>query len=60
MHGVDGTCGEKRNTDRFLVGRPEGNRPLERCEYIWLSKKLGERTQSGFTWLKMGTCGAFL
>jgi len=27
---------------------------------VWLSKKLDERMQSGFTWLKIGTCGAFL
>lgn len=67
MHGVHGTCGEKRNAERFLVGRPEGKRPLESCEYIyrriilvWFSKKSDERVRSGFTWRKMGTCGAFL
>lgn len=67
MHGVHGTCGEKQSAERFLVGRPKGKRPLERCEYLYrkiilvlLSKKLDERRQSGFTWLKMGTCGAFL
>jgi hypothetical protein len=66
MHWVHDTCGGKQNAERF-VGRPEGKRPLERYEYIYrriilvcLSKKLDERVRSGFTWLKMGTFGAFL
>jgi hypothetical protein len=27
---------------------------------VWFSKKSDERVRSGFTWRKMGTCGAFL
>jgi hypothetical protein len=28
--------GEKRNAYRLLVGKPEGNRPLERPRYRWV------------------------
>jgi hypothetical protein len=27
--------GEKRNEYRIVVGKPEGNRPLERARYRW-------------------------
>jgi hypothetical protein len=37
--GMGGTCsrnGEKRNAYRFLVGKPEGRRPLRRPKRRWL------------------------
>jgi len=29
------TMGERRVADRVLVGKPEGNRPLERPRHRW-------------------------
>jgi hypothetical protein len=34
--GVGEQMGEKRNTYRLLVGKPEGKRPLERSRYMWV------------------------
>jgi hypothetical protein len=35
MGGACGACGEGRNVHRFLVGKPEGKRPLERLRRRW-------------------------
>jgi hypothetical protein len=34
--GACGTNGEKRNVDRLLVRKPEGNRPLGRPRRRWI------------------------
>jgi hypothetical protein len=36
MGGACSTNGEKRNTYRLLVGKPEGRRPLGRSRREWL------------------------
>jgi hypothetical protein len=52
--------GEGRNVHRFLVGKPEGKRPLGRPRRRWehgLKMDLGETGWggwSGFTWLRIG------
>jgi hypothetical protein len=30
-----GTWGKARNVYKILVGKPEGKRPLERCDHRW-------------------------
>jgi hypothetical protein len=46
--------GEKRNTYRLLVGKPEGMRPLERPRCRWMDNikmDLGEIGWSGADWI---------
>ena len=35
MAGASSSCGEKRGVYRVLVGKPEGQRPLERPRLRW-------------------------
>jgi hypothetical protein len=59
---------EGRNVCRFLVGKPEGKRPLVRPSCSWEDgikmdvKEIGWRGGgwSGFTWLRIGTVGGLL
>jgi hypothetical protein len=58
--------GDKRGAYRVLVGKPEGNRPLERPKRRWESNinmdfqegKWGAWT--GLIWLRIGPDGEFL
>jgi hypothetical protein len=50
--------GEKRHACWFLVGEPEGRRPLGRPK-IDLKKKY-ERVWTGFIWLKIRTSSKLL
>jgi hypothetical protein len=59
--------GEGRNVYRVLVGKPEGERPLERPRRRWedgIKMDLREigwvGVWSGFTWLRIGTVGGLL
>jgi hypothetical protein len=55
--------GEGRNVHRVLVGKAEGNRPLERprCRREdGIKIVLREIWWSGFTWLRIGTVGGLL
>jgi hypothetical protein len=59
--------GEKREVCRFLVGKPEGKRPLGRPRHRWKGGiKIDLREigwgggWSGFTWLRIGTVGGLL
>jgi hypothetical protein len=55
--------GEMRNAYRILVGKPDGNRPLERPRLRWednIRVNLGEIGWTGFIWLKIGTSGGLL
>jgi hypothetical protein len=58
--------GEGSNVYRFLMGNPEGKRPLERPRRQWedgIKMDLGEigwGVWSGFTWLRIGTVGGML
>jgi hypothetical protein len=52
--------GEKRNTYRLLVGKPEGKRPLRRPRHRWVDNirmDLGEVMWTGSVWLRIGTGG---
>jgi hypothetical protein len=55
--------GEGRNVYRFLVGKPEGKRPLGRQRRKWEDgikmdlREIGWGVWSGFTWLRIGTVG---
>jgi hypothetical protein len=58
--------GEGRNVYRFLVGKPEGKRPLGRPRRRWEDgikmdfREIGWGVWSGFTWLRIGTVGGLL
>jgi hypothetical protein len=58
--------GDGRNVYRILVGKPEGNRPLERPRRRWEDglkmdrRKIGWGVWSGFTWLRIGIVGLLL
>jgi hypothetical protein len=59
--------GEGRNVYRVLVGKPEGNRPLERPRRRWedgIKMDLSEigwgGVWSGFSWLRIWTVGGLL
>jgi hypothetical protein len=45
--------GEKRNTYRLLVGKPEGKRPLGRPRHRWVDNRvnLGEVGWSDVDWI---------
>jgi hypothetical protein len=50
------TNGETRNAYRLLVGKPVGNRPLERQRRRWvvnIKMNLGETGWSGIDWVDM-------
>jgi hypothetical protein len=58
--------GGGRNMYRFLVGKPEGKRPLGRPRRRWEGgikmdlREIGRGVWSGFTWLRIGTVGGLL
>jgi hypothetical protein len=58
--------GEGRNVYMVLVGKPEGNIPLERPRRRWEDgikmdlKGIGWGVWSRFTWLRIGTVGGLL
>jgi hypothetical protein len=59
--------GERRGTDRVLVGTPEGNRPLGRPRHRWednIKMELQEvgwgGVWTGLFWLRIGTGGGHL
>jgi hypothetical protein len=57
------TNGEKRNTYRILVGKPEGKRPLRRPRRRWVNNieiELRELGWGGMDWLRIGTSGGLL
>jgi hypothetical protein len=55
--------GEERKLYRVLVGKPEGNNPIERPMHRWgtgirmVLRRLAWGVCSGFTWLRIGTGG---
>jgi hypothetical protein len=58
--------GEGRNVYRVLVGKPEGNSPLERPRRRWEDgikidlREMLSGVWSGFTWHRIGTVGGLL
>jgi hypothetical protein len=58
--------GEKRNTYRLLVGKPEGKRPLGRPRCKWVDNirmdlgEVGWGVWTGLVWLRIGTDGELL
>jgi len=58
--------GEMRNTYKIFVGKPEGNRPLERSMRRWednIRMDICEESGKVWTrcmWLKIGTSGGIL
>jgi hypothetical protein len=52
--------GEKRNVYKFLVGRPEGKRPLERPRHRWMDNIKMDVLETGLVWLRIGTGGELL
>jgi hypothetical protein len=55
--------GEKRNTYRLLVGKPEGKGPLGRLRRGWVDSirmDLGEVGWGDVFWLRIGTGGELL
>jgi hypothetical protein len=48
--------GEKRNTYRILVGKPEGKRPLGRPRRRWVDNiEMDGMVWIGLIWLRIGT-----
>jgi len=64
MGGTCNTYGDSRDLYRFLVGKPEGKKPLERRRRRWEFiikmdfQEVGART--GSSWLRIGTVGGHL
>jgi hypothetical protein len=64
--GLVARMGEKRNSYRLLVGKPEGKRPLGRSRRTWVDTirtDLGEvvwMVWTGLVWLRIGTVGGLL
>jgi hypothetical protein len=58
--------GEKRNTYRLLVGKPEGKRPLGRPRRRWwiilgwIVERWDGVMWTGLVWLRIGTGGELL
>jgi hypothetical protein len=53
--------GEKRNTYRLLVGKPEGSRQLGRPRSRWLDNiRVDGVMWTGLVWLRIGTGGELL
>jgi hypothetical protein len=58
--------GEKRNSCRLFVGKPEGKRPLRRPtrrSWIilgWIWERYDGVVWTGLVWLRMGTSGELL
>jgi hypothetical protein len=50
--------GEKRNSYKILVGKPEGKRPLERLGHRWednIKMDLSGVVWTGLIWFRIGT-----
>jgi hypothetical protein len=57
------TNGEKRNSYRLLVGKPEGKRQLGRPRLRWVDNirlDLGEVGWGDVDWIRIGTGGELL
>jgi hypothetical protein len=58
--------GEKRNTYRILVGKPEGKRPPRRPRHRWVDnikmdlREIGRVVWTELIWLRIGTSGGLL
>jgi len=58
--------GERRGLYRFLVGEPEGKRPLGRPRrrwaiiLRWIFRKWDVGVRTGSSWLRIGTGGGHL
>jgi hypothetical protein len=53
--------GEKRNSSRILVVKPEGRRPIGRPRRRWVDNiKMDGMVWTGSIWLRIGTSGGFL
>jgi len=58
--------GEGRGVHRVLVGKPEGKRPLGRPRRKWEDnikmdlQEVGGVVRTGWSWLRIGTCGGHL
>jgi hypothetical protein len=58
--------GEKRNSYRILVGKPEGKRPLARPRHGWVNnikmdfREIGWGVMAGLMWLRIWTSGGLL
>jgi hypothetical protein len=58
--------GEKRNSCRALVGKPEGKRPLGRPRSRWVDnikmdlRVIGWAVWTGLIWFRIGTSGKLL
>jgi hypothetical protein len=58
--------GEGRGVYGVLVGRPEGKRPLGRPRHRWEDnikmdlRETGIDGRTGFSWLRMVSCGGLL
>jgi hypothetical protein len=56
MDGARSTNGEKRNSYRILVGKPEGKRSLGRPRCRWMENikmDLRERVWDGMDWIDL-------
>jgi hypothetical protein len=55
--------GEERKLYRFLIGKPEGSKPLEKSKRRWEDgirmdlREIVWGVWSGFTWFRLGTGG---
>jgi hypothetical protein len=57
MSGACSTNGEKRNTYKLLVGKPEGKRPLGSSRHRWVDNirmDLGEVGWGDVDWIGLG------
>jgi hypothetical protein len=56
MGGACSTNGEKRNTYRLLIGKPERKRPLGRPRHRWvdtIKMDLGEIGKGSMNWIDL-------
>jgi hypothetical protein len=64
MGGACSRNGEKENTYRILVGKPEGKRPLGRPRGRIILRRILFRRDgavwTGLIWLRIGTSGGLL
>jgi hypothetical protein len=52
--------GEKRNSYRILVGKPEGKRPLGKPRRRWVDNIKIDLRETVSIWLRIGTSGGLL
>jgi hypothetical protein len=55
--GHVGRIGEKRNTYRILVGKPEGKRPLGRARRGWMDNIKMDLREIGWVWYSLDLSG---